>query len=133
MPIVRFFTHLAPELAERFTAHAPPGYEVTTHPADLSEEEKSPLFQNADFLILFGGSPSDDILRSAPNLKLIQLVSAGFEHLNLDLCRELNITVSNNGGANSIDVSEHTLALILGFYRHMVEQDQNSTSDFLSI
>lgn len=129
MPIVRFFTHLAPELAERFTAHAPPGYEVTTHPADLSEEEKSPLFQNADFLILFGGSPSDDILRSAPNLKLIQLVSAGFEHLNLDLCRELNITVANNGGANSIDVSEHTLALILGFYRHMVEQDQNVRSN----
>jgi len=123
MPIVRFFTGLAPEMAERLTQHAPPDYEVTTHPSDLSDEKAIPLLQNADFLIVFGGKPSDAALRSASKLKLIQLVSAGYEHMNLDLCKELGIPIANNGGANSIDVAEHTIALILGFYRRFIEQD----------
>ena len=129
MPIVRFFTGLAPEMAERLTQHAPPDYEVTTHPSNLPDDEAIPLLQNADFLIVFGGTPSDAALRSATKLKLIQLVSAGYEHMNLDLCRELGIPIANNGGANSIDVAEHTIALILGFYRRFIEQDPHVRND----
>lgn len=125
MPIVRFFTGVTPEMAERLIRHAPPDYTVTTHPSNLPDEEKMPLVSNADFVIIFGGGLSESVLRVAKKLKLIQLVSAGFEHINIDLCKELGIQVANNGGANAIDVAEHTIALILGFYRHMVEQDHN--------
>lgn len=125
MPIVRFFTGLAPQMAENLTRHAPAGYEVTTHASDLPDNEAIPLLKDADFLIVFGKCPSDDALRSASNLKLVQLVSAGYEHINVDLCKELGIQVANNGGANSIDVAEHTIALILGYYRHFIKQDPN--------
>ena len=77
MPIVRFFTGLAPEMAERLTQHAPPDYEVTTHPSDLSDEKAIPLLQNADFLIVYAAPLSDRVLRAAPRVRLVQLLAAG--------------------------------------------------------
>ena len=40
--------------------------------------------QDADFLILFPGVISESVLRSARRLKLIQLVTAGFDRMDLD-------------------------------------------------
>lgn len=125
MPKVVFFTSLAPESAELLTRHAPADYQVTTAPIALADDEKIAPAADADFLILFPGVISAEVLRAAPRLKLIQLVSAGFDQLDLKLCRELGIPVANNGGTNAIDVAEHTLALILGWYRRMVEMDAN--------
>jgi len=132
MPKVIFLTSLPPDLAKRLTANAPSDFEVSVHSSRLSDPEKIGLIRDADFLILFGGQVSEMVLRSTINLRLIQLVSAGFEHMDLPLCRELGIPIANNGGSNSIDVSEHTLSLILGFYRHLGEQDQNVRSEKFS-
>lgn len=125
MPKIRFFTNLAPELAAMITAHAPAEYEVTVHSAQLPDEEKIALVADADFLILFPGVISERVLRAAPRLKLIQLVSAGFDRMDLDLCRSLGIPIANNGGTNSIDVAEHTFSLILGLYRLLTAMDRN--------
>jgi phosphoglycerate dehydrogenase-like enzyme len=118
-----FFTFLDPELAAQITATAPAEFQVETYPADLPDAEKIPLVAAADFLILFPGRLSAAVLRAAPHLKLIQLLSAGYEHMDLDLCAELGVPVANNGGTNAIDVAEHTLALILGLYRRLTDQD----------
>lgn len=126
MPKVVFFTSLAAEPAALLTQHAPPDYEVITQPITLPDEEKIPLIREADFLILFPGYISEGVLRSASRLKLIQLVSAGFDRLDLALCRELNIAVANNGGTNAIDVAEHTLMLMLSFYRRLIALDHNT-------
>lgn len=125
MPKVIFFTVLAPETAALLTQHAPADYQVAVHPIDLPDAEKQELLRDADFLILFPGVISDELLRTATNLKLIQLVSAGFDRINVQLCRELGIPLANNGGANALDVAEHTIALILAFYRRMLEMDAN--------
>ena len=69
------------------------------------------------------------MLRAAPRLKLVQLVSAGFEHMPLDLLADLSIPLANNGGTNSIDVAEHTFALILSIYRRLTEMDRNVRND----
>jgi phosphoglycerate dehydrogenase-like enzyme len=92
----------------------------------MPDEEKIPLIREADFLILFPGHISERVLRSASRLKLIQLVSAGFDRLDLALCHELNIAVANNGGTNAIDVAEHTLMLMLSFYRRLIALDHNT-------
>jgi phosphoglycerate dehydrogenase-like enzyme len=52
-------------------------------------------------------------------------VSAGFDTLDVKLCKELEIPVSNNGGTNSTDVAEHTLTLILAWYRQLGAMDRN--------
>ena len=125
MPKVIFFTSLAPATAALLTQHAPADFQVAIYPLDLPAAEQIALLHDADFLILFPGHITEDVLRAARHIKLIQLVSVGFDRMDLALCRTLGIPVANNGGANALDVAEHTLALILGFYRRMVEMDRN--------
>lgn len=125
MPNVLFLTDLAPDIATLMTRTFPVDFTVKTHPIDLPDSEKMELIADADFLILFPGKISDSVLQAAKKLQLIQLVSAGFDRMNLDLCRQLGIPIANNGGANSIDVAEHTLYLILGLYRRSLQMDHN--------
>jgi phosphoglycerate dehydrogenase-like enzyme len=136
MPKVVFFTDIAQEekivpvgqlslMASLLIRHAPADFDVSVHSSRLSDDEKISLVKEADFLILLPGQISAPVLKSAPRLKLIQLVSAGYEGMDLNLCRELGVPVANNGGANAIDVAEHTIALILCFYRRLAELDHN--------
>ena len=125
MPRVIFFTNLVPELAWQVIAPAPADWDVSVHPNDLPESEKARLATDADFLILFPSTLEESVLRAARRLKLVQLVSAGFEHMPLDLLAELAIPLANNGGTNAIDVAEHTFALILSVYRRMTTMDRN--------
>lgn len=129
MPIVPFFTNLAPETAALLTQYAPPDFNVTVYPSNLPDDEKMTIVENADFLILFPGYLSEPVLRAAQHVKLIQLVSVGFDRMDLKLCRELGIPVANNGGTNALDVTEHTVALILAFYRRLVEMNANVRSE----
>jgi phosphoglycerate dehydrogenase-like enzyme len=125
MPKTIFFTSLTLETAALLTQYAPTEYAVTVHPLALPDEAKIELVRDADFLILFPGRISEQVLRAATRLKLIQLVSVGFDGMDLKLCQELGIPVANNGGANALDVAEHTMALILAFYRRLIEMDAN--------
>ena len=129
MPKVVFFTNLASELAEQVIAPAPKEWEVSVLPHNLPVSEKADRASDADFLILFPGSLEEAVLRSAPKLKLVQLVSAGFDRMPIALLDELEIPLSNNGGTNSIDVAEHTFALILSVYRRLTEMDRNVRSN----
>jgi phosphoglycerate dehydrogenase-like enzyme len=124
MPKVVLITTLAPELAALLTSAAPADYEVATYPMKMPEGEKAAAVADADFLILFPGVISEPVLRSARKAKLLQLVSAGFDKIDLGLCRELGIPVANNGGTNAIDVAEHALCMILAFYRRLPAMDR---------
>ncbi len=125
MPKVVFITSLPPDTAALLSDLAPEGYTVTTVPLTTSVAEQRELCADADFLILFPGVIDSEVLRAAKQLKLIQLVSAGFDRIDIALCRELGIPLANNGGSNSIDVAEHTLALILAWYRSLPAMDAN--------
>jgi phosphoglycerate dehydrogenase-like enzyme len=125
MPNVLFFSALAAETSRLLTQHAPADFMPTIYPFSLAAAEKLALLRTADLLILFPGQIAEEHLRAATRLKLIQLVSVGFDKMDLPLCRALGIPVANNGGANALDVAEHTLAMILAFYRRLVELDAN--------
>ncbi|MEZ4706184.1 MAG: D-isomer specific 2-hydroxyacid dehydrogenase family protein [Caldilineaceae bacterium] len=125
MPNVHFITSYAEPVPSLIVQDAPPGFETTVHPANLSDAELIERVHDADFLILFPSRLADNVLRAMPQLKLIQLVSAGFDQMNLALCQELGVPIANNGGANSIDVAEHTIAMMLAMYRRFRELDVN--------
>jgi len=57
--------------------------------------------------------------RAAPRLRLVQLFSAGYNHIDLDAARDAGVLVSNNGGANSRAVAEQTIMLMLAVYRRL--------------
>ena len=117
---VVFFTNIDAQLRKVVADKALPGMDVVTAPADMDDDEKIELVRDADFIMLFPGKISDRVLQAATKCKLIQLLSAGYDEMNLPLAEDLGIAVANNGGANRVAVAEHTLMLMLATHRRMM-------------
>jgi phosphoglycerate dehydrogenase-like enzyme len=123
MPKVALISNLPEDQVNILFSYAPPGFDTAAISSRQSEEEKIAFACDADFLILFGVRPSEGLLKALPKLKHIQLLSAGYEGVDLELTESLNIPVSNNGGANSYAVAEATIGLILSLMRRLPEGD----------
>jgi phosphoglycerate dehydrogenase-like enzyme len=77
-------------------------------------------------LVGFGDGTMDDAFyKSAPNLKLVQLLSAGYDRCDIEAARRAGVPICNNGGANSTAVSEHAILLMLAVCRRVVWQHEN--------
>ena len=63
---------------------------------------------------------TEEILNQLPSLKYIVTRSTGFDHINLDLCKQKNILVSNVPEYGTHTVAEHTFALILAISRKLL-------------
>jgi len=59
------------------------------------------------------------VLQTASGLKLVQLISAGYDRLDVAAAKRARVPVANNGGSNSVAVAEHTLMLMLAVYRKL--------------
>jgi lactate dehydrogenase-like 2-hydroxyacid dehydrogenase len=93
----------------------------------------SPEFRAAlaDAVCLVGfGDPlmDDSFYQSAPNLKLVQLLSAGYDRCDIEAARRAGVPICNNGGANSTAVAEHAILLMLAVCRRLVWQHTNVVS-----
>ncbi len=90
-----------------------------------SPEFKAAL-ADAVCLVGFGDGTMDDAFyKAAPNLKLIQLLSAGYDRCDLESARRARVPICNNGGANSTAVSEHAILLMMAVCRRIVWQHEN--------
>ena len=90
----------------------------------------SPAFDaalpEAECLVGFGdGTMNDEFYKKAPKLKLVQLLSAGYDRIDIEAARRAGVPVCNNGGANSTAVSEHAIMLMLAVSRSLVWQHAN--------
>ena len=81
--------------------------------------------QDADHLCGFIGPLSTETLVSAAanRLKLVQLMSVGYDRFNLDGARAAKLPVSVNGGANAIAVAEHAIMMMLATLKRVHELD----------
>ena len=80
-------------------------------------------------LVGFGDGTMDDAFyQSAPNLKLVQLLSAGYDRCDIEAARRAGVPICNNGGANSTAVSEHAILLMLAVCRRILWQHSNVTA-----
>jgi phosphoglycerate dehydrogenase-like enzyme len=75
---------------------------------------------DADYLCGFIGPLPTDALVAATQqrLKLVQLMSAGYDRFNIDGARAARLPVADNGGANAIAVAEHAIMLMLAALKH---------------
>lgn len=99
------------------------GFELRTLPAGAEAAEKVANLQDTDFLVLHPAALSGDILRRSKNLRLIQLLTAGYDKVDIVTAAELGIPVATNGGANAWAVAEHAVALILALYKKLLACD----------
>jgi phosphoglycerate dehydrogenase-like enzyme len=93
---------------------------VIAHPG--SPDFKAAL-ADAVCLVGFGDPTMDDAFyAAAPKLKLVQLLSAGYDRCDIEAARRAGVPICNNGGANSTAVSEHAILLMLAVCRRIVWQ-----------
>jgi phosphoglycerate dehydrogenase-like enzyme len=112
------------EIAGLARRMAPAGFELVTTRNDRGEIEAA--VGPAEYMVCYPGAPSDDaFFRAAPKLKLVQLLSAGYDDVDIEAARRAKVPVCNNGGANAISVAEHAMMLMLGVSRRLVWQHGN--------
>ena len=125
---VVFLTGLKEALIEEVVSYSPPGYEVVVLDKSSTEEQRINEVRDADFLLCYGQDPSDEVIKSLEKCRLVQLLAAGYDRMNLDLLAELEIPCANNGGANSWAVADQAVLLMLAIYKQLLASD-NSTRE----
>jgi phosphoglycerate dehydrogenase-like enzyme len=116
------FTSTADEIVQDARDMLPEGYElIVAAPGNAAYTAALP---EADYLIGNVQGMNDAFYETAKCLRLVQLVSAGYDHVDLDAARRAGVPVCNNGGANSRAVAEHTILLMLAVYRKLVPQHE---------
>jgi phosphoglycerate dehydrogenase-like enzyme len=65
--------------------------------------------------------------KAGSGLKLVQLISAGYDRIDVPAAKRAGVPIANNGGSNSVAVAEHTLMLILAVYKKMAWHHINVT------
>lgn len=82
--------------------------------------------QDADIIASFVYSKiTRDMIERLPKLKLITTMSTGFDHIDLEYCKEKNIMVCNVPTYGEKTVAEHTFALILSLSRKIPQSIDN--------
>ena len=102
--------------------HTPQGFETVSVDVRTPTPEQADAARGAEYMILSGTQLGDDVLEAC-RPRLLQILSAGWDYLNLELIRELGIPVAGNGGANSWAVADHAVLLMLAVYHRLVEAD----------
>lgn len=96
----------------------PPGFElVVAEPGTPEFYEAAPT---AEFYLGLARQMGGEFFRSASKLRLVQLISAGYDHVDIEAARKAKVPVANNGGANAIAVAEHTIMLMLAVQKRLV-------------
>jgi phosphoglycerate dehydrogenase-like enzyme len=111
-------------LVETARSMLPAGYQLQV--VEQALPEFFDAMEDAEFLVGFARTNlGNDFYRASPRLKLVQLVSAGYDRVDIEAARKARVPVCNNGGANSIAVAEHTIMLMLAVAKKVVWHHNN--------
>ena len=116
-PVIVFAPLLDPEVRAIADQLRPRRFDFrNVAPADLPD-----ALMDADYLCGFIGPIPTDVLVAAAKqrLKLVQLMSAGYDRFNIEGARAARLPVADNGGANAIAVAEHAVMLMLSALKHV--------------
>ena len=130
MPTIAFLANLATAEHQRrwdlLNEHAPDNVNVVLADPSSSPGELIEALKDADAAVPWLASIPLDIAEQLPKLKLVQLLTAGYDSVDVVGLSRLGISTANNGGSNAISVSEHAMTLMLSVYRRMMESWANT-------
>ncbi|MFN8557575.1 MAG: 2-hydroxyacid dehydrogenase [Dehalococcoidia bacterium] len=116
-----FAPRIAPAAEEIGQRLLPRGFDFEYLAEPNEPERRIAQLRSADFLMGFysGRRLSPEDYDHIGAVKLIQLLSAGYDGMNLGMLRELGVPLASNGGANSYAVAEHAIMLMMAVYRNL--------------
>jgi len=103
---------------------APENAELLFVTSKTDKEEHLRLLAQADYVAPNGITMTEEYIRAAKNLKLIQLWGAGVDKYDQKLLKECNIALQNGVGLNAAAVAEMTVLHILAVNRHLPYVDR---------
>jgi phosphoglycerate dehydrogenase-like enzyme len=127
MPKIVFAPKFPKPLVDVLMEMKPAGFDVAV--IDATGPEFLAAAKDAEYFMGFGRNPlGPDFYAAAKNMKLVQLISAGYNTIDLEAARRARVPVANNGGANSVAVAEHAVMLILATLKKLHWQHNNVTA-----
>lgn len=119
---------LPPDVLELAQTLMPSGFELRKVPPRTRSNEIAEAMREVDYVLGFIFHLPDEAYLNARKLKLIQVLSAGYDMVNIAGARKAHIPICSNGGANSVAVAEHAIMLMLAVYRKLIQFHQNVAS-----
>lgn len=110
-------------IREELIKKLPVGFKLNFY-SDYDENQKIEVLKDSHFILGFPRDFTVENLKQCKNLKMVQLLSAGYDYFNVKAAAKMGVSVANNGGANSIAVAEHTVMMILALYKKLEEYQQ---------
>lgn len=99
-------------------------YDISYVPMGSSDDDAIEAGKNADFMLADAmAKVSENLIANIPSLKMIHSEGVGFNFFDLEAARKRHIYVCNCKAANSGAVAEHTILLMLGLLRDVVNGD----------
>jgi phosphoglycerate dehydrogenase-like enzyme len=127
MPKIVFAPRFPKPLVDVLMEMKPAGFDIAV--VDATGPEFLAAAKDAEYFMGFGRNPlGPDFYAAAKNMKLVQLISAGYNTIDLEAARRARVPVANNGGANSVAVAEHAVMLILATLKKLHWQHNNVTA-----
>ncbi len=103
------------------------GHEVVIYP-DRRPEMNIERAAGADVVVESNMPLRKDFLDACPNLKMLSIAFTGLDHIDMDECKRRGITVMNAAGYSTEAVAEETICMMIGLYRHVIENDRITRS-----
>lgn len=118
---VLLFPRMSDDMMEFTHGLLPEGVDLVALPHNPGEDALVNALKSVDVFVGFIRSPlpTARMYDAMPQLKLVQLLSAGYDRLDIDIMRQIRVPVATNGGANAVAVAEHTILLILALYKQL--------------
>lgn len=115
---VLFHYNVGPLLKNQIQRLAADGINITCCPEDDDDQFFKELI-DTDILWHVLRPVDENVIKKAPNLKLIQKIGVGVNTIDLDVAKKKSISVCNMPGTNSRAVAEMTLLLMLATLRKL--------------
>ncbi len=103
------------------------GHEVVVNP-DRKPELNIERAAGADIILESNMPLRKDFFDACPNLKMLSIAFTGLDHIDMDECKRRGIVVMNAAGYSTEAVAEETICMMIGLYRHVIENDKITRS-----
>src|SRR2546421_6602233 len=81
--------------------------------ADPGTPEFYQAAADAEYYLGLARQMGGEFFRAAPNLRLVQLLSAGYDRVDVEAARKAGVPAANNGGGNATAVAAHAATPLL--------------------
>lgn len=99
-------------------------FQLNTKGGIYTEEELKEMVKDLDGIIIGVDPLTEDVLRNAPNLKVVSKYGVGLDNIDLEYCSKHNIEVRKTVGANNDAVADFAFTLMLAVARRVCEIDE---------